>query len=977
MKKFATIIGFLLIAVLSQAQLTANITTTVNTNCTGTDCFYDGPSILINEMMLSPSPFDGSLWQPNCSTPAPGRCGEWIELYNPNICEPVDVSCYRLGNNANDGGNFPGGYTIPAGTIIPPRGFLLLRGQNAPPVPTDLLVQNGGNTVEIVVNAPYTCIGGGSRLWFPNAGGWFAFYNQNGEVQDAVSWASVTINNSFNPCVVNVGGCTFNGTLDSYDQIPDDRKTYISTLNAGTHLNQSLRRFPDGGPWQISQPGPPTYGNCNGPCANPPVITCNGTATVTPTSGTPPYTYQWNDSQAQLTATATGLCAGTYNVTVTDANGAQQVFQAVVEDFIPTVTNNVVDEVCIDNGILILNGGLPVPGPGDIGTYSGPGVVGNSFDPTSAGVGTHTITYTFTDEFGCTNSATDDITVNPLPIVNPTSNSPLCQGETLTLGVNALPNATYSWTGPNGFSASTQNTNIGNAQPNASGVYTVQITDENGCINSQNISIVINTTPIATATSNSPICQGETLNLNVGNIQGATYSWSGPNNFNSNNQNPTLNNAQPNATGSYTVTITSPQGCTYDTTFSVVVNTLPQPTIGNVNSPYCNTDPDVTFSLTPTGGTLTGNGISNGVFSAATAGVGTHPITYTYTDNNGCTNSTSVTVEVIPGTPVQIDMPDNICVYEDAIPFQANPSGGSFLVNGASAPNFSPSLLGNGIHTVQYTFVNNQGCVTTDEQQITVNPRPNLSIDVEPAYCTQNAIVPVNPSPLGGTLSGQGVQGNGINLGNLTPGTYTISYQFTDNNGCENTITEDFQLVQPPAPLVLAEDFCFQTFKFTNVTATTNPNIQSNWTFGSQGTSQENNPVFEFNPAGQISVTLEITDEFGCKSDTTILINVEPSILLSDVVLPNVISPNGDGINDIFVLPAEFDICLNYRLTIFNRWGNQVFEIVNSNTVFAGNNKSGNPLVEGVYYYILEADRIDCNEEKFKRICTGNITIVK
>ena len=80
---------------------------------------------------------------------------------------------------------------IPPGSVVPPQGFALVRGRYAAAVPDSMLVANGGNVVEIVVDSRY-CYGGGTRLWFPNAGGWFAFYDANGIPQDAISWCSKT-----------------------------------------------------------------------------------------------------------------------------------------------------------------------------------------------------------------------------------------------------------------------------------------------------------------------------------------------------------------------------------------------------------------------------------------------------------------------------------------------------------------------------------------------------------------------------------------------------------------------------------------------------------------------------------------------------------------------------------------------------------------------------------------------------------------
>src|SRR5690554_4239883 len=220
------------------AQLSGNIDFTDNSNCNGSPCSYNGPSILINELMLSPNEYDGSMWGSGTS-----RRGEWIELYNPDICEPVDISCYYLGNNANDNSPYPGGYVIPPGTVVPPAGFALIRGVNAAPVPSALLVENGGNVVELVVTGEGVCVGGGSRLWFPNAGGWFAFYDNNGVPQDAVSWANQS-NIDKVPCVPVLGGCNFSGPLASYNDFPNDRKEYILNQSSANFQGSSHRRIP-------------------------------------------------------------------------------------------------------------------------------------------------------------------------------------------------------------------------------------------------------------------------------------------------------------------------------------------------------------------------------------------------------------------------------------------------------------------------------------------------------------------------------------------------------------------------------------------------------------------------------------------------------------------------------------------------------------------------------------------------------------
>lgn len=313
-------------------NLSLSISSTPNEVCNAIDCRYNGPSILINEVMMMPKIFDSSI--KGCPPPPffddTYQCeGEWIELYNPNKCDPVDISCYFLGNAARDNiydpnnpgdSIFSGGFTIPENTIVPPQGFAVVRGQKAPPVPSHLLVENGGNTVEIVIHDTSMYCIQGYRLWFPNAGGWFAFYDRNGIPQDAISWGPPVTwvdSSACNPGPFN--SCTYSGPLITYSQIPVERKTTVANTPAVEGM--TFRRIPDGGNWPINQPAEATYGECNSQCAPPFVNACTGSATVKISGGNPPYQIIWDDYYKQTGSTAVGLCKGKYCVTATDKNG--------------------------------------------------------------------------------------------------------------------------------------------------------------------------------------------------------------------------------------------------------------------------------------------------------------------------------------------------------------------------------------------------------------------------------------------------------------------------------------------------------------------------------------------------------------------------------------------------------------------------------------------------------------------------------
>lgn len=393
---------------LEMQPLSVTVTSQINTRCDGNGCQYDGPTILINEVMLRPTVGDGSIVGDVLPTPAEG---EWIELYNPHKCESVDISGYFLGNNAFDymidqggivQGDWGGGFALPPGTVVPAQGFCVVRGPLAPAVPANLLVENGGKTVEVIVNSRYCFDTGGRRLWFPNNGGWFAFYNAQGVPQDAIFWGDTSnFCPTCPPCTPTAGDIAFTGTLASFNGIPGSKKSYIANVIA---TGMSLRRVPDGGAWSSSFV-PETYGTCNSTCVDPPVITCNGYAVAQVTGGLPPFTYLWDDPQAQTTDTAFQLCAGNYTVLVTDALGETVTAQVAVTDFVPLVSHPDV-QFCFSESSGVLQG---TPGGG---TYEGAPVTGNTLS-FQENVTQYQMTYTYTDANGCSASAPFQVTVVP------------------------------------------------------------------------------------------------------------------------------------------------------------------------------------------------------------------------------------------------------------------------------------------------------------------------------------------------------------------------------------------------------------------------------------------------------------------------------------------------------------------------------------------------------------------------------------
>jgi len=200
---------------------------------------------------------------------------------------------------------------------------------------------------------------------------------------------------------------------------------------------------------------------------------CQGT-TVTIDAGTyPGASYLW--STGQNTRSINVLNTGTYSVTVTDANGCTATDSKMVTfSPLPDVTLNSFAPVCANQAEVTLTGGSPANG-----TWSGTAVTGNTFKPTEAGAGIHQITYTYTDQYGCTNSATKPITVNPMPVVN------LGADRTITTPITLDPGefSSYLW-----HDGSTNRTYY----VDKTGTFGVTVTDNNGCQGYDEVYIIYN-----------------------------------------------------------------------------------------------------------------------------------------------------------------------------------------------------------------------------------------------------------------------------------------------------------------------------------------------------------------------------------------------------------------------------------------------------------------------------------------------------
>ncbi len=503
-----------------------------------------------------------------------------------------------------------------------------------------------------------------------------------------------------------------------------------------------------------------------------------------------------------------------------------------------------------------------------------------------------TYSVTVTDLNGCTSTTSAPVTVNPLPIPNVNSNSPICTAFTLNLNATNTRNIvgnSYAWTGPNAYTSTNQNPSLPNATVALSGTYSVTITDINGCTATATTAAIVNPLPILSVANNSPICTAFTLNLtatNERNAVGNTYAWTGPNAYLSTNQNPSFSNATVSLSGIYSVTITDANACTATATTRVTVNPLPIPSVSN-NSPICeaftlnlsasntrNTNGN-SYAWTGPNAYLSSN--QNPSFSNATVSLsGIYSVTIT--DANACTATatTSVTVNPLPIPSVSNNSP--ICeafTLNLSASNTRNTNGNSYAWTGPNAylssnqnPSFSNATVGlSGIYSVTITDAN--GCTATATTSIIIKPKPSapmISVPSQSVVCFPNTLTLIANGCSGTVTWSNNSTGSTITLSTI--GIYSLAAKCTVD-GCESEISSLITGLEiKVAPTAQASNngpyIVGQTI---NLSASNGPNYT--WTGPNNFTSLVSSPTISnatLQNNGIYSVTVSIN---GCTATAT------------------------------------------------------------------------------------------------------------
>lgn len=611
----------------------------------------------------------------------------------------------------------------------------------------------------------------------------------------------------------------------------------------------------------------------------------NGAATASVSGGTTPYTYAWNTNPAQSAATATGLTAGTYTVTVTDNNGCSNTTSV-------TIAQPAVLAVTVSKTNVSCNGGnngtatASVTGGTTPYTYAWNTTPAQS-SATATGLVTGTYTVTVTDNKGCTDTASATVTQPTALVVTATKTDVSCNGgNNGTATVSATGGTapyTYSWN-------TTPTQTAATATGLTAGTYTVTVTDNNGCTGSTSITITQPAALTATTTKTDVLCNGGNSGKATVSVAGGatpyTYSW---------NTTPAQNTATATGliAGTYTVTITDNNGCT--TTASAVVaqpaslgvtasktdvlcnggnNGMAVATVTGGTTPYA-----YSWNTTPVQTTATASGLVAGTY------------TVTVTDNNGCTNNASVTIAQPTALTVNTSVTNVACSGGNNGTATATVTGGAtpYTYSWNTTP-VQSAATATGLTAATYTvtITDNNGCVATAGAVISQSGSLVVTTTKTDVLCngdnngTAMATVSGGNSPYTYSWNTTPVQNTATATG-LSAGTYMVTV--TDSNGCVNTTSVT---VAQPAILNVATQLTTEIAcngDANGVVATTVTGGATPYAYSWNTTPAQNTATATGLAAGTYTVT--VTDNNGCTSNKTITLT-QPDVLSTGVSVNNV-----------------------------------------------------------------------------------------
>ncbi|MBL0046866.1 MAG: gliding motility-associated C-terminal domain-containing protein [Bacteroidetes bacterium] len=520
--------------------------------------------------------------------------------------------------------------------------------------------------------------------------------------------------------------------------------------------------------------------SCNG--------SCDGTATSVTLGGTAPFRYLWSPGNAN-TAGITGLCAGTYVLTVIDTNNCSITQTAVISEP-PVITSTFIttNPTCnTSNGSIIVNANGGTPG------YTYNWIPGGSTNDTVSNLSANLYTVQITDSRGCSINSSVPLSTNAFTLSKLSLNASCfgrCDGLASVTPVGGTAPFTYLWT-PGGLSTDS----ITNLCP---GTYFPKVTDAIGCVVFETVQIIEPTAVQANVTSTDAscgLCDGTAQVSGTGGTGSYSYLWS---------INQTSFSVDSLCSGTYSVQVSDNSGCASTSNFNISNTTGPSGENIVKTDITCHGVCNGTVSITPIGGQAPYSyyWLHSGATTNSLNGLCAGTYTFEIIDANGCKRVSSVTITepaaINPGTSF---MNASCGICDGSITL--NPTGGIspytlLWSNGQSTSTLN--ALCAGVYSVQITDSTN--CSTNASIILNNSNAPSISNSFTDATCFGTCDGSVFVSAFGGSspYSYQWNTGQNVDtLYGLCAGTYFVTVN--DVNNCKSIAPIT---IQEPTPLVFS-----------------------------------------------------------------------------------------------------------------------------------------------------------------------------
>jgi hypothetical protein len=484
----------------------------------------------------------------------------------------------------------------------------------------------------------------------------------------------------------------------------------------------------------------------------------NGAINLTVSGGTASYSYNWG--AGVVSEDRTGLAAGTYIVTITDANGCTSTTSATITQPATALSASTVVTNILCNGAS--TGAINLTATGGTAGYTynwGGGVV--SEDRTGLAAGTYTVTVT--DANACTSTTSATITQPATALsVSSLATNVLCNGASTGAIDLTVSGGTVSYTYDWGSSITTED-----ISGLIAGTYNVVITDANACTLTESVTISQPATALSgNAVATDISCNGLTdgsINLTVtGGTTTYTYDWGGG---------VTSEDRTGLGANTYTVIITDANGCNATSSVAVTEPSLLS-AASSATSILCNGE-NSTVTVSVTGGITPY--IGDGVFTVI---AGTH--TYIITDANSCLTTTSVTISEPAALVITISSTSILC----------NGDNSNVVINGTggTAPYVGAGTFIQAAGTTSYTITDANSCTATSTVTVTEPSALTSTITSTTILCNGNTSL-VSISASGGTAPYVGAGSF-----NVLAGTHT----FTVTDALLCSISTTIAITEPP-----------------------------------------------------------------------------------------------------------------------------------------------------------------------------------